>query len=558
MSVQNELLKYLSNIIIFKDIVLKELLLANNTINPDNTREITYDEAKNSNITLTLINNIINSNTDITYFNELQYFPRSSVPNNFLEGCSSLIEIKFPSLKECKFNVNDGTSIYIGTNILNNSGIKKLDLEGVTSIYGTVGSGTPIFGSMPNLIEVNIKGITNFFGNVFIKSNVPNVEKVIISSLEQWCSLDYNTGVNNDNGVGFVNNPACSGKAWLYIGDNNESNKVTDFIIPNSVSTIRPNCFRELQLSKIIFNHNVSANKYAFRELSSSADFEGIDDYLISIGESAFYNCKSTNLIVPSVCTSVGISAFYGTKITSINSTKLKTIGKNAFDSCYYLTSVNIDLDDKTTSITIGESAFKSTAVLTTVYINKLSNISNNCFSDSKLTTGTFIGITSIGQNAFFRCSNLTTITTKDPNTGTNTVTQIKSYAFSNATSLSSIDVDFDKCTYLGIELFATNRNIQIPTTLTNLTKIGKSAVRNCKMSGDTVTLPYIDNTDANDLKGVKFEPGSAFYNNYTSPFPTNITKIAVPSDLLTWYQSNWANVLSENSGLSFIAINNN
>ena len=246
MSVQNELLKYLSNIIIFKDIVLKELLLANNTINPDNTREITYDEAKNSNITLTLINNIINSNTDITYFNELQYFPRSGVPNNFLKGCSSLIEIKFPPLRECKFNINDGTSIYIGTNILNNSGIKKLDLEGVTSIHGTVGGGTPIFGFMPNLIEVNIKGITNFIGNVFVKSNAPNIEKVIISSLEQWCSLGYNTGVNNDDSVGFVNNPTCSGKAWLYIGDNNENNKVTNFIIPNTVSTIRPNCFREL------------------------------------------------------------------------------------------------------------------------------------------------------------------------------------------------------------------------------------------------------------------------------------------------------------------------
>ena len=555
MSIQNELLKYLSNIIVFKDIVLKELLLANSVVNPDGTREITYDEAKNSNITLSLINDIINGNTDITFFNELQYFPKSSIPDNFLAGCSSLTEIKFPPLGILKTN-QDYQSLRLGTNILNNSGIKKLNLEGITSMTGTSGgNATPSFGSMPNLIEVNIKGVTNFYGNVFIKSNTPNVEKVIISSLEQWCSLGINTGVNNDDGVGFVNNPTCSGKAWLYIGDNNENNKVTNFIIPNSVSTIRSNCFRELQLSKITFNHNVSASKYSFRELSSSADFEGIDDYLVSIGESAFYNCKSTNLIVPSVCTTISKQGYYGTYVKAINSTKLIVIGESAFHNCYALKTISIDLDDKTTPVTISNSAFQNTTALTTVYINKLSYIPKNCFSGSKLTTGTFIGITSIKETAFFNCSNLTTITTKDPNTGINTVTQIESLAFSNATSLSNIDIEFDKCTYLGRDLFAVNRNIQIPTTLTNLTRIGKSAVYNCKMTGDTVTLPYINNTDVNNLKGVTFEPGSAFYNNYTSPFPTNITKIAVPSDLLTWYQSSWANVLSENTGLSFIAI---
>lgn len=553
MSVQNELLKYLSNIIVFKDIVLKELLLANSTINPDGTREITYDEAKNSSIKLSLINNIINGNTNITSFTELQYFPKSNIPDNFLAGCSSLTEIKFPPLGICKYN-NDYQSVYIGTNILNNSGVKSLDLRGTTRIECSPQTSVT-FGTINSLKEVWINDMTYISGRAFTKETTPNIEKVIINSLLDWCIMYTSTALVTDGGFSYNNMPTCSRKAWLYIGNNNENNKVTNFVIPNSVSTIRANCFRDLQVSKITFNHNVSAAKYSFRELSSNADFEGIDDYLINIEEGAFYNCKSANLIVPSVCTVVDKNAFYGTRITSINSTKLKTIGNNAFDSCYYLTSINIDSDDKTTSIFIGEAAFKGTAALTSVYINKLSYISNNCFSESKLTTGTFIGISSIGENAFFKCDRLTTITTKDPNTGINTVTQIKSYAFVNATSLSTIDVDFDKCTYLGKNLFANNRNIQIPTTLTNLTKIGKSAVSNCKMTGDTVTLPYIDNTDVNNLKGVTFEPDTAFYNNYASPFPANITKIAVPSDLLTWYQTAWSNVLSENTGLSFITI---
>lgn len=553
MSVQNELLKYLSNIIVFKDIVLKELLLANSTINPDDTREITYDEAKNSNITLTLINNIINGNTNITSFTELQYFPKSGIPDNFLAGCSSLTEIKFPPLGICRY-VQDYQSVYIGTNILNNSGVKSLDLRGTTRIECSSQTGIT-FGTINSLKEVWINDMTYISGRAFTKETTPNIEKVIINSLLGWCNMYVNTNLVTDDGVGYNNTPTCSGKAWLYIGSNNENNKVTNFIIPNSVSTIRANCFRDLQVSKITFNHNVNAGKYSFRELSSSADFEGIDDYLVSIGESAFYNCKSANLIVPSVCTTISKQGYYGTYVKAINSTKLKVIGESAFYNCYALKTISIDLDDKTTPITISDAAFQNTTALTTVYINKLSYIPKNCFNGSKLTTGTFIGITSIGETAFFNCSNLTTITTKDSNTGINTVTQIYSLAFSAATSLSNIDVEFDKCTYLGRELFANNRNIQIPTTLTNLTKIGKAAVRNCKMSGDTVTLPYINNTDVNNLKGVVFEPSSNFGSNYTSPFPTNITKIAVPSDLETWYRTNWANVLSENSGLDFIAI---
>lgn len=554
MSVQNELLKYLSNIIVFKDIVLKELLLANSTINPDGTREITYDEAKNSNITLGLINNIINGNTNITSFTELQYFPKSGISDNFLAGCSSLTEIKFPPLGICKYN-NDYQSVYIGTNILNNSGVKSLVLRGTTRIECSPSPNNITFGTINSLKEVWINDMTYISGRAFTKETTPNIEKVIIDSLLGWCNMYVNTALITDDGVGYNNTPTCSGKAWLYIGDNNENNKVTNFIIPNSVSTIRANCFRDLQVSKITFNHNVSAGKYSFRELSSSADFEGIDDYLVSIGESAFYNCKSTNLIVPSVCTTISKQGYYGTYVKAINSTKLIVIGASAFYNCYALKTINIDLDDKTTPVTIGESAFQYTTALTTVYINKLSYISKNCFNGSGLTTGTFIGISAIREGAFNNCSNLTTITTKDPNTGINTVTRIESLAFINATSLSSIDVEFDKCTYLGRELFANNRNIQIPTTLTNLTKIGKAAVRNCQMSGDTVTLPYIDNTDVNNLKGVVFEPSSNFGSNYTSPFPTNITKIAVPSDLLSWYQSNWYNVISENTGLSFIAI---
>lgn len=51
MSYFSKLLGYFSTIIHFKDINVKEALLASSDINPDGTREISYDEAENSSLT---------------------------------------------------------------------------------------------------------------------------------------------------------------------------------------------------------------------------------------------------------------------------------------------------------------------------------------------------------------------------------------------------------------------------------------------------------------------------------------------------------------------------
>lgn len=562
MSIFHSLLAYLSNVIQFKDINVKQCLLSNSTINSDGTKDITYAEASNPSCTPTVINNAINGNTDIISFKEFKYFPIIQViPDSFLAGCVSLKEIDFPDFLNNKINFSGGSTC--GKLMFNQTAIETLDLNKLTKIAGsfsTSGSkNDSVFGEMLSLKEVYIKNINEIKGCVFYITNTPNIEKIIISSLDQWFAISCDTGVNNYSHAGYNNTPTCSGKASLYIGDNKPSSKVTYLKIPNNVNNIRINALRQLKVSVIEFDHNVTCSAYCFTGLTNETTLIGVD-YITSLGEGAFKNCLAKGIKVPNNTSTIGSGAFSNSSITEISSTNLTSIGTRSFENCSSLQTIYINLSDSTKVVSIASpnvlySPFKNCVNLTTIFINKILNVPSNCFNNCGTQTCTLVGATTLADSAFTNNTKLETFIC-------DTVVSFGNGCFNNCSKLKTITFDLTNAVLIGTDAFANCSRINCPSIFNNLHTIGASAFYNCIIPTD-ITLPYIDDSDPENLKGVAFIQKNTFAasTNFANPFgkaDTNVT-IHVPSELLsTWYNSGaWANVKTYAPNLTIVAITN-
>lgn len=536
--------------------------MSSSTINPDGTKDITYAEASNPSCTPTVINNAINGNTDIISFKEFKYFPTIQViPNSFLAGCVSLKEIEFPDILNNTFNVTLGATC--GKSIFNQTAIETLDLNKLTKIVGdgivTPTKGDSIFGEMLALKEVYIKNINEIKGCVFSSVIAPNIEKVIITSLDQWFAISCSTGMSNSDYAGYNNTPTCSGKASLYIGDNKPSSKVTYLKIPSNVTDIRRNALRDLNVSVIEFDHNVTCPAYCFSGLGANTTLIGVD-YITALGEGAFLNCSAKGVKVPANVSTVGSGAYSSSSITELSSTALTSIGTRAFENCSSLQTIYINLSDPTKVVSIGSpnesyAPFKNCENLTTIFINKILIVPSNCFKNCGTQTCTLVGATTLADGAFIKNDNLETFIC-------DTVVNFGSGCFYNCSKLKTITFDLTKAISIGADAFANCSQINCPSIFNNLTAIGASAFCNCIIPTD-ITLPYIDNSDPENLKGVRFVQKSTFTpsTNFANPFGkanTSVT-IHVPSELLsTWYDTGaWANVKANSPNLTIVAITN-
>ena len=195
---------------------------------------------------------------------------------------------------------------------------------------------------------------------------------------------------------------------------------------------------------------------------------------VISIGESAFWNCNSfisncsslTSVNIPNSVTSIGNHAFYNcsslTSVTIPNS--VTSIGNSAFGWCRSLTSV--DIPNSVTSI--GNSAFNNCDSLTSVTIpNSVTSIGNWSFAHCSSLTSVTIpnSVTSIGDNAFYGCRSLTSIDIP------NSVTSIGNQAFEYCSSLTSIDIP-NSVTSIGEWAFtrcSSLTSVTIPNSVTSI-----------------------------------------------------------------------------------------
>ena len=173
-----------------------------------------------------------------------------------------------------------------------------------------------------------------------------------------------------------------------------------------------------------------------------------IESGVTSIGNSAFIMCsKLASITIPSSVTTIGVSAFAGcTSMESITiPSSVTTIGVSAFGGCTKMESFNVAegnanyasedgvLFNKTKTTIVSYPAGKT--AITYEIPASVTTIGNNAFEDCTNLTSITIpaNVTSIGDDAFYYCTSLTSISIPA------NVTAIGARAFCYCTSLTSI-----------------------------------------------------------------------------------------------------------------------
>ena len=324
----------------------------------------------------------------------------------------------------------------------------------------------------------------------------------------------------------------------------NTTNMPIKLVIPEGVTGIGNNAFKYFSgLTGVTIPDSVKyIGNNAFYACYNLEDVE-IPNSVTSIGAYAFYDCvKFNSMTIPASVKSIGDGAFYMCGLTSVKMDNgVTTIGSSAFEKCGWLNSVEIPASVKS----IGSDAFKDCTNLTKIQfkgtkaqwyaIEGSDKIDITCIlcSDGhigidvekipeylKISRRTVTGVvkdklpaeieipngvTSIGFQAFYRCTELTSV--EIPNSVTSigngafiacnnirsmtipgSVTSIGDSAFSGCKGLTSMIIP-NSVTSIGDSAFFECTSLTSITIPSSVTSIGRSAFCHCSKLG-SVTIP--------------------------------------------------------------------
>ena len=287
-----------------------------------------------------------------------------------------------------------------------------------------------------------------------------------------------------------------------------------------------------------------------------------------SIGESAFENCNSlTSVTIPNSVTSIRGSAFKNcyslTSVTIPNS--VTYIGKEAFIGCNSLKTLiwnakncadfdksyqNRTFPTSITSVVFGDSVEHIPCYLLYYFPNY-----NDLQTSSKITSITIPkSVTSIGEGAFYCCSNLTSVNISDITSWYNIdfqsknsnplcyaknlylngekvtdliilegIDSIKNYAFCGGECITSLTIP-NSVTYIGRSAFEDCNSLSSINIPNSVTYIGESAFSKCS-SLTSIEMP-------NSVTSI----GEWAFNDCNTLLNVNI------SDMTAWCNINFAN----------------
>ena len=361
--------------------------------------------------------------------------------------------------------------------------VKKI--EGISSIEFSsliVVEGNPVYDSRNNcnaIIETATNKLLHGCKNTVIPSSVTSIGDRAFMDCSGLTSISIPSSVTSIGNSAFY---GCSGLTSISIPSSVISIGSSAFIWCSGLTTITVDADNSVYDSR---NNCNAIIKTATNELISGCKNTVIPSSVTSIGGRAFYGCSGlTSISIPSSVTSIGNSAFYGCSgLTRISiPSSVTSIGGSAFDYCSGLTIISIP-----SSVTsIGSNAFDGCSGLTTITVdadNSVYDSRNNCNAIIKTATNELISgckntvipssVTSIGGNAFYGCSGLTSISIPS------SVTSIGNFAFYGCSSLTIISIP-SSVTSIGESAFTNCSSLTSISIPSSVISIGNSAFSNC------------------------------------------------------------------------------
>ena len=290
------------------------------------------------------------------------------------------------------------------------------------------------------------------------------------------------------------------------------------------------------------------------------------------ICDDAFCGCSSlTSITIPEGVTSIGREAFEGCSgLTSITIPEgVTSIGREAFEGCSGLTSITIPR-----SVTsIDTDAFRNCSSITALTVpgNFLSMFNDLTELNSLTIFGDFADIakdfirdhraslksvtlkdgTSIIEDAFYGCSNLTSITIPEG------VTSIGEYAFYNCSSLTSITIP-EGVTSIGKYAFYNCSSLTSITIPEGVTSIGEYAFSGCNSLTSSITIPEgvtsIENSTfsgCSNLIAVSIPKNVTSIGDYAFDGCTNLQNVNIPTNLTSIGRAAFRNCSSLNQAIA-------